>query len=244
MPIVSTHAEVRAAMLAVQRQAARGHDTVMVGRDIGTVVLPDADLKVFLTASVETGRDAGAADGPARPVGDLPAGDHRARPNRYHRGPWRRSDAPPARSSSTRVSSTSTAAWPRSSPRSRPGRPVTRDHSRYLPRTWAYRPAGIVVGLLIRVLGGARTEGLENLPRTGPAIIVANHYTLADPMVAGWSTCWQIGRVVHMIAKIQIKGWPWPAGSAAKPASSTSGGGRVTSRRSAPSSPFWPPVDR
>ncbi len=85
---------------------------------------------------------------------------------------------------------------------------VTRDTTRYLPQTWAYRPAGFFVGLLLRLLGGTRTEGLENLPRTGPAIIVANHYTLADPLVAGWGTCWQIGRVVHMIAKIQIKGWP------------------------------------
>lgn len=54
VPTISQHAEVRAAMLTVQRDAARGQDTVMVGRDIGTVVLPDADLKVFLTASVET----------------------------------------------------------------------------------------------------------------------------------------------------------------------------------------------
>ncbi len=54
VPIVSQHADVRSAMLTVQREAARGHDTVMVGRDIGTVVLPNADLKVFLTASVET----------------------------------------------------------------------------------------------------------------------------------------------------------------------------------------------
>jgi 23S rRNA pseudouridine2605 synthase len=47
---VSRHAQVRDAMLGVQRRAAgRGH-TVMVGRDIGTVVLPDASLKVFLTA--------------------------------------------------------------------------------------------------------------------------------------------------------------------------------------------------
>lgn len=48
---VSRHASVRAAMLDVQRSAARHTDTVMVGRDIGTVVLPDASLKVFLTAS-------------------------------------------------------------------------------------------------------------------------------------------------------------------------------------------------
>ncbi len=54
VPTISQHAEVRAAMLTVQRNSARGQDTVMVGRDIGTVVLPDADLKVFLTASVAT----------------------------------------------------------------------------------------------------------------------------------------------------------------------------------------------
>jgi 23S rRNA pseudouridine2605 synthase len=48
---VSRHAPVREAMVALQRAAARRHDTVMVGRDIGTVVLPDATLKVYLTAS-------------------------------------------------------------------------------------------------------------------------------------------------------------------------------------------------
>lgn len=48
---VSRHAGVRDAMLHVQRATARRGDTVMVGRDIGTVVLPEATLKVFLTAS-------------------------------------------------------------------------------------------------------------------------------------------------------------------------------------------------
>jgi cytidylate kinase len=47
---VSRHAEVREAMLEVQRSAARGRATVMVGRDIGTVVLPDATVKVYLDA--------------------------------------------------------------------------------------------------------------------------------------------------------------------------------------------------
>jgi 23S rRNA pseudouridine2605 synthase len=48
---VSRHAVVRDAMVAVQRTTAHAGDTVMVGRDIGTVVLPDATLKVYLTAS-------------------------------------------------------------------------------------------------------------------------------------------------------------------------------------------------
>ena len=50
---VSRHADVRQAMLPVQRAAAFRGDVVMVGRDIGTVVLPDATLKVYLTASAE-----------------------------------------------------------------------------------------------------------------------------------------------------------------------------------------------
>ncbi|MGV8082730.1 MAG: (d)CMP kinase [Coriobacteriia bacterium] len=44
---------VRAAMVAQQRQIANTGDFVVEGRDIGTVVFPDADVKVYLTASAE-----------------------------------------------------------------------------------------------------------------------------------------------------------------------------------------------
>ena len=50
---VSAVAEVRDALLARQRAIAAEGGIVMAGRDIGTVVLPDADLKLFLDASVE-----------------------------------------------------------------------------------------------------------------------------------------------------------------------------------------------
>lgn len=46
--------EVRAKLLELQRGLAKEQDVIMDGRDIGTCVLPDADVKVFLTASVET----------------------------------------------------------------------------------------------------------------------------------------------------------------------------------------------
>ena len=46
--------EVRAKLLELQRGLARTQDVIMDGRDIGTCVLPDADVKVYLTASVET----------------------------------------------------------------------------------------------------------------------------------------------------------------------------------------------
>ena len=50
---VSAHPAVRAHLLEMQRKLAREHNVVMDGRDIGTVVLPDATVKIFLTASVE-----------------------------------------------------------------------------------------------------------------------------------------------------------------------------------------------
>ena len=50
---VSSLPAVRSFLLEMQRKLAREHNVVMDGRDIGTVVLPDAGLKIFLTASVE-----------------------------------------------------------------------------------------------------------------------------------------------------------------------------------------------
>ena len=51
--IVSAHPEVRAVLIAQQRAMAwQNGPVVMVGRDIGAVVLPDAELKIYLTASL------------------------------------------------------------------------------------------------------------------------------------------------------------------------------------------------
>jgi cytidylate kinase len=50
---VSAYPGVRRAMVVQQRRAAAQEPVVMVGRDIGTVVLPDADLKLYLDADVE-----------------------------------------------------------------------------------------------------------------------------------------------------------------------------------------------
>jgi cytidylate kinase len=50
---VSQHSKVRKALLRIQREIGSVHDCVIEGRDIGTVVFPDADFKFFLTASEE-----------------------------------------------------------------------------------------------------------------------------------------------------------------------------------------------
>ena len=51
--LVSAHAVVRDVLLDMQRAVAKKNNVIMDGRDIGTVVLPRANVKIFLTASVE-----------------------------------------------------------------------------------------------------------------------------------------------------------------------------------------------
>ncbi len=65
---LSANTAVRRALVAQQKAMCRGRDVVMEGRDIGTVVLLDADVKVFLTAS--------AAVRAARRAHDLAAAGH------------------------------------------------------------------------------------------------------------------------------------------------------------------------
>ena len=50
---ISAHKVVRDFLLDTQRDLAKAYNVVMDGRDIGTVVLPDADLKIYLTAAPE-----------------------------------------------------------------------------------------------------------------------------------------------------------------------------------------------
>ena len=51
--LISAHGVVRDMLLDMQRDVAKKHNVIMDGRDIGTVVLPRADVKIFLTASAE-----------------------------------------------------------------------------------------------------------------------------------------------------------------------------------------------
>ena len=51
--LVSAHAIVREMLLDMQRDVAKTHNVIMDGRDIGTVVLPKANVKIFLSASAE-----------------------------------------------------------------------------------------------------------------------------------------------------------------------------------------------
>ena len=62
VPTVAAHAAVRAAILPHQREFARGGGVVAEGRDIGTVVFPEATLKLYVTASPRVRAERRVAD--------------------------------------------------------------------------------------------------------------------------------------------------------------------------------------
>ena len=75
-------------------------------------------------------------------------------------------------------------------------------------RSWFYHPGSAIIGFVSRLLWDTRIEGVENLPRTGPFILVTNHNSNVDPLMMGWASGHQIDRVVHFMAKSEMRSWP------------------------------------
>lgn len=74
-------------------------------------------------------------------------------------------------------------------------------------RSWFFHPGAALIGGVARLLWGLKAEGVEHVPRSGPFIIVSNHCSNLDPPFIGWATGHQVGRVVHFMAKIEMRSW-------------------------------------
>jgi 1-acyl-sn-glycerol-3-phosphate acyltransferase len=75
-------------------------------------------------------------------------------------------------------------------------------------KTWFFHPGSTISGWLLGIVGGGRVEGLERVPRHGPFLLVANHRSLADPPIVGWAVGHKVGRVIHFMAKEEMRRWP------------------------------------
>jgi 1-acyl-sn-glycerol-3-phosphate acyltransferase len=76
-------------------------------------------------------------------------------------------------------------------------------------RTWFFRPGAAIVGWLVRLLfGRSRVEGLENVPRDGAFLPASPPLSLADPPTTGWAAGYRTRRVIHFMAKEEMRRWP------------------------------------
>jgi CMP/dCMP kinase len=217
--------DLRSALLERQRAIAADGRIIMAGRDIGTIVLPDADVKIYLDASVEerarrrTQERGLDPEGPeaaevlealrrrdeldsTRPVAPLrPAEDARVLVTDGNRledsvaavvGAIREVEGRRHRKGGRRI-------------RTKVGDVVTLDsHISPLIHIVAF-----LARLAARLVTRVRIEGaLDQIPQTGPVILVANHLSNADAVIVGaWMTP-ALGRRIHWLGKKELFDWP------------------------------------
>jgi cytidylate kinase len=215
--------ELRDALLERQRNIAAGGRIIMAGRDIGTVVLPNADLKIYLNASArerarrraeERGLDPSGPQA-AEVLADLrrrdeldstravsplrPAADARilvTDGNRLERTVAMVVDT-------IRQAERERARAAEPGPAPSPDEPIEGGLTPLIRLiAWGARIASRAVARL-------RIEGaIDEIPRQGPVILVANHASNADPVVIGaWLTP-RLGRRIHWMGKRELFDWP------------------------------------
>jgi cytidylate kinase len=215
--------ELREALLERQRSIAAPGRIIMAGRDIGTVVLPDADLKIYLNASPEErarrraeerGLDPNSPEA-AEVLADLRRRDELDSSRAV--SPLR--PAPDAHVIVTdgnrfeqtvamvvhaiREAERTTEPAP-NSPAETPADPPIEDHLTPLIRVVAWGAR-----VVSRAVARLRIEGaIDEIPRQGPVILVANHASNADPVVIGGFLTPRLGRRIHWLGKKELFDWP------------------------------------
>jgi 1-acyl-sn-glycerol-3-phosphate acyltransferase len=75
-------------------------------------------------------------------------------------------------------------------------------------RSWFFHPGAVLTSWLLWILGPPTVDGLEHVPRSGAYLLVANHCSNLDPPALGWAVGHRTGRVVHFMAKDEMRHWP------------------------------------
>jgi len=73
---------------------------------------------------------------------------------------------------------------------------------------WFFHPGAIITSWLLWLVGHGKVHGLEHVPLEGAYLLVANHASNLDPPFTGWAVGHQTGRVIHYLAKMEIRSWP------------------------------------
>jgi cytidylate kinase len=228
---ISSIPRVRAALVGRQRALAAAGGIVMAGRDIGTVILPDADLKIYLDASVEERARRRASERVGATDDDLE--EVLAALRRRDELDSTRTVAPLRPASDALVLHTDgnaldetiglvvnairAAERGRGNPEGQAAAPAAR---RPLPATVMaghltplIRVCSLIARLVAQAVTRVRVEGdLDSIPREGPFILIANHASNADPVVVGAFIPPRIGRRLNWLGKrevfdVPVLGW-------------------------------------
>lgn len=222
---------VRAAMVSRQRAIAASAPAVLAGRDIGTVVLPDAPLKLFLTASEEARavrRAEQQHEDAAQALRDIHGRD--ASDSSRKTAPLARADdaleldttAMPLDEvlafARARVMALMPAA--EATPATEPARggpsPLARaggiaraakgwfNYARFVPPF--YWACTYLLRFILMVVGRWKAAGREHVPASGPFIVVSNHLNNADPPIVGAGIA---RRRIRWMAKAELYKYPF-----------------------------------
>lgn len=74
--------------------------------------------------------------------------------------------------------------------------------------TWFFHPGAIITSWLLWLFGPGRVEGLEHVPRQGAVLVVANHASNLDPLFVGYAVGHRTSRMIHFMAKEEMRHWP------------------------------------
>ncbi len=203
---VSAIPAVREFLFDLQRSIAAENDIIMDGRDIGTVVLPDADVKIFLTASAEERanrrfkelQEKGDPSTYEEVLADINQRDY----NDTHReiAPLRKAeDAVEVDSTSLTLDETAeaiaaiieekTGAKPKEKKERKPLldfsgiEPVKRGKKLNPVKLFFYNLLRYVVLFIFHCWYNLKFEGKENLPKGGSNIFASNHRSMLDPVL-------------------------------------------------------------
>lgn len=194
---VALHPKLRQTLVSTQRSFAQGPGLVMDGRDIGTVVFPDADLKIFISASAEARAERRYLE--LRAKGENPDRDSIVEAIRERdRRDTKREASPLVRAPDAILLDTTCIGPEEQIALAAHWVELARRHPDR--GSLVYRFGSGFAQAFARIFLDFHVEGLERIPRKGPLIVACNHISFWDPPLVGSS----IPRPVHFVAKAEL----------------------------------------
>lgn len=202
---VSAIPAVRAKLLDYQRSFAEEYDVILDGRDIGTVIFPDAEVKIFLTASPEARAHRRYLELQAKGV-DVTEEQVLAEMNERDRADSTRESAPLAAAPDAVLLDTSDLDFEGSIDavisliKARRYALTPEQAKKVKKQKRSYRFFYYTLGWIIRFFHRIKVTGRENIPRSGGGILCANHIAILDIFSIGAS----VPRPINFLAKREL----------------------------------------